>query len=30
LRQKLYGNWTEAVKRASKWALTLNKTGANP
>lgn len=29
LRQKLYENWTEAVKRASKWALTLNKTGAN-
>ena len=29
LRQKLYENWTEAVKRASKWALTLNKTGVN-
>jgi glycerol kinase len=29
LRQKLYENWTEAVKRASKWALTLNKTGAD-
>jgi glycerol kinase len=29
LAQKLYENWTEAVKRASKWALTLNKTGAN-
>jgi len=29
LRQKLYENWAEAVKRASKWALTLNKTGAN-
>jgi len=29
LRQKLYENWTEAVKRASKWALTLNKTEAH-
>ena len=29
LRQKLYGNWIEAVKRTSKWALILNKTGAN-
>jgi len=29
LRQKLYENWAEAVKRASKWALTLNKTEAN-
>ena len=29
LRQRLYENWTEAVKRASKWALTLDKAGAN-
>ncbi len=28
-RQKLYENWTGAVKRASKWALTLRETGAN-
>ncbi len=26
LRQRLYENWTEAVKRASKWALKLKRT----
>ena len=29
LRQNLYENWTEAVKRVSKWALTPSETGAD-